>query len=194
MNAVSTGGAATAAAPRVVPQVPEPLARLIATSQVPLSLAVPDGGDQPLIEVNDAFERLTGYDRSDLLGRDCRLLQGARTQAAARHVLREAIEARAEGQAVITNYRRGGEEFDNFVFLIPIVAGGGATFYLASQFEIGAEDRTRAFERHGGFLMGAVAELETQLAGAYGVEHDALQNLDRGTVTRRRLENWAQGG
>ena len=182
---------AAPAAPRSAAAVPEALARLIATAQVPLCLSRRDGRDQPLVAVNDAFERLSGYGRSELIGRDCRLLQGPRTQAAARAALRRAIDAEAEGQAVLVNHRRGGEAFDNFVFLLPVRVGGAVPFYLASQFEVAGRDRTRLFERHGGFLMGAVAELNAGADGACAIGDAELQQLDRGAIVRRRLDNWA---
>ena len=173
-------------------EIPAPLSRLIATSQLPLTLAERVGRETPLVAANDAFMRLTGYESSDLLGRDCRLLQGPRTQASARRNLRRAIDSDVEGQAVITNYRRNGEEFGNFVFLFPISTGGTVTHFLASQFEIAIKERTRAFERHGGFLISALAELDRELDDMADIEHSALLRLDRGALVRRRLDNWSE--
>ena len=179
------------ASPPTVSTIPAPLSRLIATSQVPLTLAAPNGRDFPLVAANAAFERLTGYEQSDLLGRDCRLLQGVRTQPAARAALRHALDEGLEGQAVITNYRRNGEEFGNFVFLNAISTKEGTAYVLGSQFEIAVEDRTRSFERHGEFLLNALDEVEKALGDGYLLERELLSRHDRRALVRRRLRNWA---
>ncbi|KAF9887149.1 blue light receptor [Aspergillus nanangensis] len=87
--------------------------------------------DHPIVYVSEPFERLTGYTEDEILGQNCRFLQGpdgvvhqgmSRTfvdqNTAFR--LRSTIEERTEIQASIINYRKGGQPFMNLITMIPI--------------------------------------------------------------------------
>ncbi|GAB1196072.1 hypothetical protein APSETT444_005338 [Aspergillus pseudonomiae] len=87
--------------------------------------------DHPIIYVSEAFERLTGYTEQEIVGQNCRFLQGPegvvqkgmkRTfvddQTTSR--LRSTIEDRTEIQASLINYRKGGQPFMNLISMIPI--------------------------------------------------------------------------
>ncbi|KAJ6009765.1 hypothetical protein N7499_004835 [Penicillium canescens] len=87
--------------------------------------------DQPIIYVSEAFERLTGYNKEEIVGRNCRFLQGPdgkvspgakRTFVDGQTVyrLRSTIDDRSEIQASIINYRKGGQPFMNLITMIPI--------------------------------------------------------------------------
>jgi diguanylate cyclase (GGDEF)-like protein/PAS domain S-box-containing protein len=74
----------------------------------------------PVIYVNPAFERLTGYPAGELVGRNLGLLQGElRNQPGARR-LRDAIEAGLETRAMVQNQRRSGESFWMEVHIVPL--------------------------------------------------------------------------
>jgi PAS domain S-box-containing protein/diguanylate cyclase (GGDEF)-like protein len=86
-------------------------------------------GNGPLLYVNRAFEELTGYGRDEVLGKDCRYLQGnERGQPEVAHV-RLAIAAGEPVDVTLRNYRKDGAEFWNNLSLRPIVIGG-QRFYL----------------------------------------------------------------
>jgi diguanylate cyclase (GGDEF)-like protein/PAS domain S-box-containing protein len=95
--------------------------------------------DQPLIHVNDTFLRITEYERSEVIGRNCRLLQGAGTDQSARHRIAAAI---AEGNPLnltLLNYRRNGQEFWNSLSLIPARSKfSDDQFYVGLQFDASA--------------------------------------------------------
>jgi len=87
--------------------------------------------DCPIIYVSDIFERLTGYTKHEVLGRNCRFLQSpdGKVRAGARRefvdndsveYLREKIAARKEAQHSLINYRKGGQPFMNLLTMIPI--------------------------------------------------------------------------
>jgi PAS domain S-box-containing protein len=76
--------------------------------------------DQPLVLVNDAFCRLTGYARAEVLGRNCRLLQHADSDPSAIALVRQAIEAGQPVSAVLRNRRRDGSAFWNALRLVPL--------------------------------------------------------------------------
>ncbi|CAI7576143.1 unnamed protein product [Penicillium glandicola] len=87
--------------------------------------------DHPIVYVSEAFERLTGYTKDEIVGRNCRFLQApdGRINAGAKRIfvdgqtvyrLRSTIDDRNEIQASIINYRKGGQPFMNLITMIPI--------------------------------------------------------------------------
>jgi PAS domain S-box-containing protein len=91
-----------------------------ADAAVPIAVSDATAPDQPLKYVNRAFERLTGYSRAEVLGRNCRFLQGDATQQPALDTLRAAL---AQGQActvLLNNRRRDGTRFLNELHVAPV--------------------------------------------------------------------------
>ncbi|HEV2107285.1 MAG TPA: ATP-binding protein, partial [Thermomicrobiales bacterium] len=76
--------------------------------------------DQPIIDVNAAFEQLTGYSRTEAIGRNCRFLQGPGTDVEATRQIREAIDHRREATVTLLNYRRDGDPFWNELHVSPL--------------------------------------------------------------------------
>lgn len=85
-----------------------------------MSLADATSPDHPLVYVNPAFERLTGYPASALLGRNLRFLQGDDRDQAGRRRLREAVDGVSEGRALLRNFRRDGSSFWHDVQITPV--------------------------------------------------------------------------
>ncbi len=82
--------------------------------------------DNPIIYVNAAFERLTGYSRAEAVGRNCRFLMDADSAQPGLEELRASL---AEGRActvVLANRRRDGSRFLNELHVVPIVDAAGA--------------------------------------------------------------------
>ncbi len=90
--------------------------------RLPFSLTIADitQDDQPLIFVNEAFEQMTGYSRSSVLGRNCRFLQGEKTDPATVGELAAAIANREDVEVTIYNYRADGEGFWNRLTISPL--------------------------------------------------------------------------
>ncbi|MBX0296703.1 PAS domain-containing sensor histidine kinase [Haloarcula nitratireducens] len=104
--------------------------------------------DQPLIYANDAFVELTGYDREEMLGRNCRFLQGEATEPEPVQQLHEAIDAGEAVRAELRNYRKDGTEFWNDLEISPVYDDTGElTHYIGFQSDITArrvaEERLR---------------------------------------------------
>ena len=76
--------------------------------------------DQPVLYVNPAFERITGYDMADVLGRNCRLLQGPSPDRSVTAKIRSSIARGAECQVSLRNYTRDGTPFWNHLTLAPV--------------------------------------------------------------------------
>ena len=93
--------------------------------------------DRPLIYVNQGFERMTGYPVADVLGRNCRFLQGPGTDAAAVAEIRAALEERRECLVEILNYRRDGTTFWNRLSITPVRDGAGeVTHFIGIQSDV----------------------------------------------------------
>jgi diguanylate cyclase (GGDEF)-like protein/PAS domain S-box-containing protein len=69
--------------------------------------------DYPLVFVNRAFEKLTGYAAEELMGRNCRILQGQDTDQPARAEIRTALEEGRSACVVVRNYKKNGKQFFN---------------------------------------------------------------------------------
>jgi len=77
-------------------------------------------GNAPLLYVNRAFERLTGYERSEVLGKDCRYLQGNNRDQPEVGCIRAAIETGVPVDVTLRNYRKDGSAFWNHLSLRPL--------------------------------------------------------------------------
>ncbi len=76
--------------------------------------------DHPAIYTNAAFERITGYSSTDIIGNNCRLLQGKDTDQALIDQVRLSIKAGKSCQVVVLNYRQDGSSFWNELSISPI--------------------------------------------------------------------------
>jgi PAS domain S-box-containing protein len=93
--------------------------------------------DNPLIYVNRAFETITGYAREEVIGHNCRLLQGEDRDQAALNVVREAIRAGKPCTAKLRNYRKDGSLFWNQLNLSPVYnESGELTHFIGVQVNI----------------------------------------------------------
>lgn len=97
----------------VVPKLVEELTDGIAIGRV-------SAGHAPLLYVNRAFERLTGYDRAEVLGRDCRFLQGNERGQPEVDQIRKGIAKGEPVDVTLRNYRKDGQAFWNRISLRPI--------------------------------------------------------------------------
>ncbi|NQD93851.1 EAL domain-containing protein, partial [Pseudomonas sp. CrR25] len=81
--------------------------------------------DQPIAYVNPAFERITGYRSEEVLGRNCRFLQGEEPDQPELDSIRRALRSEEEGGAILRNYRKDGSAFWNDLRLAPVVNDRG---------------------------------------------------------------------
>jgi PAS domain S-box-containing protein len=114
-----------------------------ALARLPLALVLSNPGldDNPIVFANEAFEELTGHRRKDIIGRNCRFLQGEGTEPGRVAELRRAIEAGEEISVEITNYRANGMAFRNLVSIAPIRnEAGAAVLFLGTLRDADDED------------------------------------------------------
>lgn len=126
--------------------------------------------DMPLIYVNPAFERMTGYSRDEVLGRNCRFLQGGEAGEQELTDLRKALYERREIRTVLKNYTKEGTVFWNELYLSPVFdSGGQLTHYVGIQNDISTR-----------------VELKRQIE--HMASHDALTGLANRTLFMDRLQ------
>lgn len=76
--------------------------------------------DMPIVYVNPMFEEMSGYSAGEVLGRNCRFLQGDEPNQAGLSAIRNAIVNQTNGYAKLRNYRKDGSIFVNELFISPI--------------------------------------------------------------------------
>jgi PAS domain S-box-containing protein len=109
-------------------------------TRMAMALADPNLPDCPLVYVNPAFCALTGYTPDDVLGRNCRFLQGSKTEPDTIQRIRDAVAAREGLDIEIYNYRKNGLGFWNSLHLSPIFDDTGRLiYYFSSQIDVSAQ-------------------------------------------------------
>ncbi|WP_375465634.1 hybrid sensor histidine kinase/response regulator [uncultured Methylobacterium sp.] len=138
----------------------------VETTRMPMIVTDPHQPDNPIIFANHAFAAMSGYAPEELIGRNCRFLQGPETDRASVEQLRAAIAERREHSTEILNYRKDGSTFWNALFVSPVHDTNGAlVYYFASQLDV---SRRRDAEE----ALGQAQKMEAlgQLTG--GIAHD----------------------
>ncbi|MEO7404476.1 MAG: PAS domain S-box protein, partial [Burkholderiales bacterium] len=94
--------------------------RAIASSSNAIVISDVTMADHPILYINPAFERMTGYDLADSFGRNSRFMQGPDTDKTAVAKMRAAIERGLDAQVTLKNYTKEGEAFWNHITLAPV--------------------------------------------------------------------------
>ncbi|MES2817428.1 MAG: EAL domain-containing protein [Pseudomonadota bacterium] len=110
--------------------------RALEASPLGFTLADARQPDLPLIYCNSAFEHLTGYNREQVLGRNCRFLQGEDRQQDGLEALRTGLQRGEPCQVVLRNYRRDGTLFWNEISLAPIRDDQGISHFVGLQHDV----------------------------------------------------------
>ena len=161
---------------------------LLAFDQAPvaLSLADPNLPGCPLTRVNTAFSRLTGYHAQEVVGHNCRFLQGPATDPAAAERIAMAIAERRELDLEILNYRRDGTPFWNGLHLAPVHDGRGRVqAILASQSDVTELRRAREAKDRAAFRAREVAH---RVKNAFQVIEAMVKLSARGGVAPELID------
>jgi PAS domain S-box-containing protein len=137
----------------------DPFVAAVRATRMPMVISNPRLPDNPVVFANDAFCRLTGYSRSEVVGRNCRFLQGKLTDPAAVAKIRAAVAAQQPLEIDIRNHRKNGEPFWNRLLMAPVSDEAGVlAYYFASQVDVTIErERLAGLESHNAALMAEVA-------------------------------------
>lgn len=120
--------------------------RAIAASSNGIVITDATQPNNPMIYVNPSFERITGYSAAEVLGRDCRFLQGGDRNQIGLLDLHKAIQEKRECHAVLLNYRKDGTPFWNDLYIAPVFNDhGDLTNYIGIQTDI--TDQVKSTQR-----------------------------------------------
>ncbi|PYE22314.1 PAS domain S-box-containing protein [Rhizobium sp. PP-CC-3A-592] len=122
----------------------DPFAAAMRATRMPMVITDPRLPDNPIVFVNDAFARMTGYSREETLGHNCRFLQGPGTNLDDVEKVRQAIRNRVPIEIDLLNYRKDGSLFWNRLLVSPVFDGGELTYYFASQLDV-TRERTAGY-------------------------------------------------
>ncbi|MCO5732528.1 PAS domain-containing protein [Rhizobium sp. SSA_523] len=114
----------------------DPFAAAFKATRMPMLITDPRQADNPIIFCNRSFCELTGYSSEELIGRNCRLLQGPDTDPKAVDKIRKAVAEERDLAIDILNYRKDGSKFWNALFVSPVRdVSGEVIYFFASQLD-----------------------------------------------------------
>ncbi|MCC7479577.1 PAS domain-containing protein [bacterium] len=167
------------------PELPD-LEHLLGSVAEGITVSDPRQPDMPLIYANAGFLKMTGYSEAEVLGRNCRFLQGPGSSRAAAQLIRSAIENRLPLVTEILNYRKDGTAFWNQLSLTPVLAADGSLkYYVGVQLDVSQRKQLEQMQRD--FLDNAAHEFKTPLTIITGVAETLQRQPHLDEATRRSL-------
>ena len=156
------------------------LARAIASTSWGVVVTDPHQPNYPVVFVNAAFTRITGYSATEIIGKNCRMLQGSDTNPDTVQQIRQAIAAQQSITCTLLNYRRDGVSFWNELTLDPIFDDQGNLMqYIGVQRDVTAQK-----------LAAEQKQIEERLL--YEVFYDSLTGLPNRVLLLERLRTVMQ--
>jgi PAS domain S-box-containing protein len=177
----------------------DPFAAAVRVTHMPMTVSDPRQPDNPVVFANDAFCRLTGYAREEVLGRNCRFLQGPCTDTAAVARLRAAIAAAEPVEIDIQNHRMDGQAFWNRLKIAPVRnASGALVYFMASQVDVTAErERLAGLESRNAALMAELADRLRAQEQSEARLRELIATLDLAAIMVRDMDGairfWSRG-
>ncbi|MBB3193625.1 histidine kinase famiy protein [Roseateles terrae] len=138
----------------------------VQATRMPMVVADPRQPDTPLVFANQAFLEMTGYSEEEIIGKNCRFLQGPETDPSTVALISEALRAERELTVELLNYRKDGSTFWNALFLTPVRnEEGDLLYYFSSQLDV-----SRRRDAEAALRQAQKMEALGQLTG--GIAHD----------------------
>jgi PAS domain S-box-containing protein len=157
------------------PSYDRPFYAAFERTRMPMVVTDPALPDNPIIFANGAFLELTGYAEAEVLGRNCRFLQGPETDLETVAEIRQAIAAGEDITTELLNYRRDGSAFWNRLFISPVRdPDGRIRHFFASQVDV---TRRQDAERAEAELRRLNETLEQRVAEAVADRQQAMAQL-----------------
>lgn len=156
--------------------------RALSASAEGITISCPSLPDNPLIYVNEGFETLTGYTADEVLGRNCRFLQGPGTDPGACEEIRTAIRDERPCVVELLNHRKDGSAFWNRLSITPVRdTDGVVTHFIGVQSDItNRKDAEEALSRAKQELQAANEDMQQALESAADVQQALLPHGFKG--------------
>ncbi|UOQ44456.1 PAS domain-containing protein [Halobacillus salinarum] len=143
----------------------------------------PQQEDNPIIYMNEGFEQLTGYSSEEVLGKNCRFLQGEDSNTETIKKIHEALKNTEQVQVEIKNYRKDGSMFWNELQIFPVYLEHlEQTYFVGVQKDVTVRKEA---ERLVGHYSSEVKRLSTPIVPVE--DHISILPLI-GTVDEQRLQ------
>ena len=165
-------------------------------TRMPMVITDPRRPDNPIVFANQAFQMMTGYGADEIIGHNCRFLQGPETDRETIREVRQAVTQRKEIAVEILNYRKNGSTFWNALFMSPVFdRSGELVYFFGSQLDVSrrrdAEDALRQSQKMEalGQLTGGIAHDFNNLLQVMVGYLDLLKmDLDRPAMHRELMQ------
>lgn len=166
----------------------------VKTTRMPMIVTDPRQPDNPIVFCNEAFSFMTGYSEDEILGTNCRFLQGPETDRDVVAQVRAAVERRDEIAVELLNYRKNGSTFWNALFVSPVYDDAGElVYFFSSQLDISrrreAEDalhEAQKMEAVGKLTGGIAHDFNNLLQVILGYADILEARVDQGDRSGRR--------
>jgi PAS domain S-box-containing protein len=168
--------------------------RAVVATDIAFTITDPRQPDNPLVWVNPSFSRVTGYEYTEAIGRNCRFLQGPATDPEAISEIRTALAERRTVSTTLLNYRKDGTAFWNQLAISPVFDGDGELVsFVGVQTDVTERVRVES-EREAAFAAERAARHEAELARAIAEQAraDAEQAQAEAVRAQRRLALMAE--
>jgi PAS domain S-box-containing protein len=117
--------------------IPHVLTQILDSCVNGVTLSDPDLEDSPIVYANKAFENMCGYPQTEIVGRNCRFLQGTDRDQPELARLRDAIGKGEPVEVTLRNYRKNGDMFHNRLVVKPLFDDrGNVVYFLGVQYDI----------------------------------------------------------
>nr|AML79502.1 putative LOV domain-containing protein [Woodsia ilvensis] len=132
-------------------------------------LANPHLPDSPIVHASEMFLRLTGYSREEVVGRNCRFLQGPDTDRRAVQLIGESLRAEKPCTVKLLNYRKDKTPFWNLLHIAPVRSSSGkVAFFAGVQLEVASVEEP---------CLGSETSPHIKQLGAVGALRVAVRSL-----------------
>ena len=163
----------------------------MAQTRMAICLTNPNVEDDPIIFANRAFLELTGYEEDEVIGRNCRFLQGPDTDRAQISRLRNSLRDQKVAVFELLNYRKNGDAFWNALHIGPIYDDQGNLLYnFGSQWDVTEVHAARAEQQQQRLL---ARELSHRMKNMFSVISSVVLMAGRGGPERRAVADDISG-
>ncbi len=154
----------------------DPFAAAVRATRMAMIITDPRQHDNPIVFANDAFLRLTGYSRADVMGRNCRFLQGSDTNRDDVAKIRQSVVDQIDINIDILNYKKDGSAFYNALHISPVHSESGELlFFFSSQLDV--SERYVALRQKVDTNAALAAALEAKTLLVREIDHRVKNNL-----------------